>query len=102
MELDRPGGKRESFALNEKLPWNYRIVLLDNIFPLAESKDPAGRFHSAPADVRRLGRGADRPAGLVYHLWLENTGTAPLQGHREIAGAVRETAGRHLGVEGTV
>ena len=61
--------------------WNYRIVLLDNIFPLAELKDPAGRF-----TVRLLtfapvsADGAERPAGLVYHLWLENTGIVPLTG----------------------
>ena len=81
VELDRTGGKPEAFALNEKLPWDWRIVLLDNLFPMAELKEPAGRF-----TVRLLtfapvsADGAERPAGLVYHLWLENTGTAPLTG----------------------
>ena len=81
LELDRSGDKPESFALDEKLQWDYRIVLLDNIFPMAELREPAGRFKVrlltfAPVSAD----GAERPAGLVYHLWLENTSKEAISG----------------------
>lgn len=81
LEIDQPGGSPQVFALDEKLPWDYRITLLDNIFPMAELKDQEGRikvrllaFAPVSAD------GSQRPAGLVYHLWLENTGKEKLSG----------------------
>lgn len=81
LELNRAGGKPESFPLNEKLPWDYRIVLLDNIFPLAELKHPANRLSVRLLSFAPVSSdGAERPAGLIYHLWLKNTSAAPLSG----------------------
>lgn len=81
IDLDRKDAPTQSFELNEKLPWDYAITLLDNIFPMAELKEPEGRlkvrllaFAPVSAD------GTERPAGLVYHLWLENTGKEGISG----------------------
>lgn len=81
LDLKGKNGASESIELNEKLPWDYSITLVDNIFPKAEIKDPKGRlkirllaFAPVSAD------GKQRPAGLVYHLWIENTGTKQLAG----------------------
>jgi hypothetical protein len=43
LDLKGKNGASESIALNEKLPWDYSITLLDNIFPKAEIKDPKGQ-----------------------------------------------------------
>jgi len=81
IELKGAGGKTEELALNEKLPWNSRITLLDNIFPLAELKDPAGRLNARLLAFAPLSEdGLLRPSGLIYHLWLENTSKEPLSG----------------------
>ena len=81
LEMDQPGKKPDVLVLNEKLPWDYQITLLDNIFPMAELKDPEGRFKVrlltfAPNSIN----GAEHPAGLIYHLWLENSGSEPIRG----------------------
>jgi hypothetical protein len=75
LDLKGEDGETKSIALNEKLPWDYSITLLDNIFPMAELKDPEGRlkiqilaFAPVSAD------GSMRPAGFVYQLWIENVG----------------------------
>ncbi|MEI8293948.1 MAG: hypothetical protein WCG66_08145 [bacterium] len=81
IDLMGKDGAKESIALNEKLPLDYSITLLDNIFPMAEIKDPKSRFKIrllAFAPVSADGK--QRPAGLVYHLWIENTGAEPLAG----------------------
>ena len=81
IDLNRKDAPPQSFELNEKLPWDYTITLLDNIFPMAELKEPEGRLK-----VRLLAfapvssDGTERPAGLVYHLWLKNTGKEGING----------------------
>lgn len=81
LDLDQPDGKTEPVALNEKLSWDLKITLLDNIFPMAELKDPAGRLTARILAFAPLSAdGKDRPAGIVYHLWVENTGNGTLSG----------------------
>jgi hypothetical protein len=61
--------------------WDYRTGLLDNIFPLTELRDPKGR-----CSIRLLAfapissDGSTRLRGIVYGLWLSNTGGDPLVG----------------------
>lgn len=81
LDLDRKNAPTRSLIFNEKLPWDYSITLLDNIFPLATLKDPESRikinllaFAPVSAD------GARRPAALIYHCRLENISHEPVSG----------------------
>lgn len=84
LEIGRGNGT-ETINLDEKLDWDFRLSLLDNIFPFAELKDPKGRFTVqllafAPVSAD----GSQRPRGFVYHLWLKNTGAALLEGRVQL------------------
>jgi len=61
--------------------WDFRMGLLDNIFPLTELKDPHGRFAVRLVTFAPLSAdGSHRLRGIVYGLELENISDGLLQG----------------------
>ena len=65
----------------DKVDWDFKTGLLDNIIPITEFKGPEGQFKIKVVTCTPLSTdGKQRIRGAVYGLYLENTSTVNLTG----------------------
>lgn len=76
----QPETKAATKPQPSRVSWDFKTGLLDNLIPVTVLKEPSGRFTATLALYAPISfDGSLRPQGVIYGLWLENTGKKPLK-----------------------